>query len=75
MTEFQQTREEFIEASCPTSASQAQINDMQTAFDAGAIVVLQMVLGFSNLPEAEGDNKISELAQELAVNAEFHAAG
>ncbi len=72
MTQFQQTRDEFIEASCPTSAPQAQIQDMQMAFDAGAVVVLQMILGFSDLPEDEGENKLSELSQELTVNARFH---
>jgi len=72
MTKLSQIREEFTEASCPTGAPQEQIQDMQMAFDAGATVIFQMVLEMSNLPEIEGEQAMSQLAEELTQTAMFH---
>ncbi len=69
MTNLTKTREEFIEATCPTGSSQEQIDDMSMAFDAGAIVVLQMIMGFS---DEEFTDKMNELAEEVMMNAQFH---
>ena len=73
MTELSQTREEFIEASCPTGAPQEQIQDMQMAFDAGATVIFQMVLEMSDLPEPIAEAKMTALAEELTQTAMFHS--
>ena len=74
MTKLSQIREEFIEASCPTSASQEQIQDMGIAFDAGATVVFQMVLEISALEENVADGEMTKLAEEITQTAMFHGA-
>ena len=73
MTELSQTREEFIEASCPNGSSQEQIQDMGMAFDAGATVIFQMVLEMSSLPEPIAEAKMTALAEELTMLASFHS--
>ncbi len=70
MTQLSQIREEFIEASCPDSASQAQIQDMGMAFDAGATTLLHMIL---NMPKEGFNENMDKLAKELIIAAEFHS--
>ena len=69
MTKLSQIREEFIEASCPDSASQAQIQNMGMAFDAGAVALLNIIL---NMPKEEFNENMDKLAKELIIAAEFH---
>lgn len=74
MTKLSQIREEFIEASCSTSATQAQIQDMSMAFDAGCITLLQMVLEINEKDEHEAEYELALLAKEIAQIALFHSA-
>lgn len=71
MTQLQQHREEFIEASCPTGAPQEQIQDMQMAFDAGSTILLHIILSYEG-PIANFADYMDEIAEEILTTANFH---